>query len=112
MKVTEILNDVVTSSWLNFIDAVLDSDYGYLLSFNPINFGMERTAEDTVYISNDGDTLPNVSQTAYDTVNYAPLLFLLNDSIEHPLYIPPNTEIWVPNPTKIYNFLREINLNN
>ena len=110
MKVTDILTDVVSSSWLAFLDTVLDNDYGYLLSFDPPNFNITRDGDDTSYISVNGDTLPNISQTRYDTVNYVPLLFFLNDTIDHPLYIPPNIEIWLPHPSKIYNFLRDINM--
>lgn len=110
MKVSDILTDLVSSSWLNFVDAVLDDEYGYLLSFNTTNFNMKRDVNDTTYITIVGDILPNICQVTYETVNYAPIVFLLNDSIEHPLYLPPNIEIWLPHPTKIYNFLRDLNL--
>lgn len=112
MKVSEIITDLVSSSWLNFVDVVTDPEYGYLLSLNTIDFNIKRDAQDSSYITIVGDVLPNICHTHYETVNYAPLIFMLNDTIEHPLYLPPNIEIWLPHPTKIYNFLRDINLTN
>lgn len=110
MKVSSILTDLVSSSWLNFIDVVLDPEYGYLLSLNPVDFNIKRSNVDSSYLTIVGDTLPGICQNAYETVNYAPIIFFLNDTIEHPLYIPPNIEIWLPNPSKIYNFLRDMNM--
>jgi hypothetical protein len=110
MKVSDIITDLVSSSWLSFMNAVLDSEYGYVLSLNTTDFNIKRDAHDTSYITIVGDNLPNLCQARYETVNYAPLIFLLNKSIEHPLYLPPNIEIWLPHPTKIYNFMRDMNL--
>jgi len=110
MKVSDILTDLITSSWLSFMDVVLDPEYGYLLSFNPRDFGMIRNSEDSACITIVGDSLPLITFARYETVNYAPLIFLLNDTIEHPLYLPPNIEIWLPHPTKIYNLLRDLNI--
>lgn len=110
MKVSEIITDLISSSWLNFMDTILDDEYGYILSLNTTDFNIKRDATDSSYITIVGDVLPNICQNHYETVNYAPLIFLLNDTIDHPLYLPPNIEIWLPNPTKIYNFLRDINL--
>jgi hypothetical protein len=109
MKVSNIITDLINSSWLNFIDVVLDPEYGYLLSLNPVDFNIQKTNTDTAYITIVGDTLPGICQARYETVNYAPLIFFLNDTIEHPLYIPPNIEIWLPDPSKIYTFLRDMN---
>lgn len=110
MKVSDIIIDLVNSSWLSFSEAILDPEYGYILSLNPTNFNIKRDVNDTTYITITGDMLPNISQVKYETVNYAPLLFFLNENIQHPLYIPPKIEIWLPHPNKIYNFLRDMNL--
>ena len=110
MKVNEILTDLVSSSWLSFCEAILDNDYGYLISLNPTNFNIVRDSNDTAIITVVGDTLPGVTYTRYETINYAPLLFFLNNTIEHPLYLPPNIEIWLPHPNKIYNLLRDLNI--
>ena len=110
-KVSDILTDLINSSWLNFLDAILDSEYGYILSFNPNNFNnITRDSSDSAVITVAGDTLPNLSFSQYGTVNYAPFIFLLNDVIEHPLYLPPNIQIWFPNPSKIYAILRDMTL--
>jgi hypothetical protein len=110
MKVSDIIVDLISSSWLTFMDAILDPEYGYLLSLNTTKFNIKRDVTDSFYMTIVGDSLPNVCQSRYETVNYAPLIFLLNDTIEHPLYLPPNTEIWLPHPSKIYTFLRDLNL--
>jgi len=112
MRVSDILTDLINSSWLNFVDAILDSEYGYILSFNPVRLNIIKDSGDSAYISVTGDTLPNISFSKYGTVNYAPFIYLLNDVIEHPLYIPPNIQIWLPNPSKIYTILRDMSLSN
>ena len=110
MKVSDIITDLISSSWLTFMDAITDPDYGYILSLNTTNFNIKRDVNDNSYITIVGDTLPNICQSRYETVNYAPIIYLLNNTIEHPLYIPPNIEIWLPHPSKIYTFLRDLNL--
>ncbi len=111
MKVLDIIPDIINSSWLSYSEAVLDNEYGYLISFNPLDLkAIIKDSNDSTIITIVGDTLPQISYVRYETVNYAPLLFFLNDTIKHPLHIPPNIEIWLPHPNKIYNFLRDINL--
>lgn len=110
MRVTDVLTDLPSSSWLSFKEAVLDPTYGYILSLKPVDFGIKRDGTDRTYTTIAGDLLPNIVNAAYGTVNYTPLVFMLNDCIESPLYLPPNLTIWLPNQTKIYNFLRDFNL--
>lgn len=112
MLVSDIITSVVSSSWLKFMETVLDDEYGYLLSFNPVQFNIKRDSNDIAYVTMSGDSLPKISYAHYETVNYAPLLFFLNTNILHPLYIPTNIQIWVPNSAKIYTFYRDITLVN
>lgn len=110
MFTSDILYDLTNSSWLRFCEIILDQDYGYLISLDPPKFNIVRSADDSSYITITGDSLPVISYNNYGTVNYAPLLFFLNDGISHPLYIPPNIELWVPHQSKIFNFFRDLNL--
>lgn len=110
MKASDIIADLANSSWLRYCTIIEDSELGYLLSLNPDRFNIVRDNNDMVRVVEDGDNLTNLSYRYYDTDNYAPLLYLLNDTIEHPLVLEPGTEIWLPHPTKIYNFLRDLNL--
>ena len=110
MRVVDIITDLPSSSWLSFKDVVLDPTFGYMLSLKPVNFNIKRDGTDRSYTTIEGDLLPNIVNAAYGTVNYTPLVYMLNDNIKSPLYLPPNLTIWLPNQTKIYNFIRDFNL--
>jgi len=106
-RVTELLSGIQKSSWLCLMTAVFEIDIqSWMISFNPQDYGLTRTIEDNVYIVQYNDRLDAISQVFYSSPNYAPLLFLLNDNIDHPLILNPGIQLWIPSQSKVFNLIR------
>lgn len=107
MTVSDLIPDLLNSSWLRFQKVITDEEFGYLLSLDPEDFGITRDNNDIMTMVQEGDNLSSISYRYYETPNYAPLLYLLNDVLAHPLILEPGTMLWIPHSSKIYAFLRD-----